>query len=47
MKNGIYFKLAFDGIRKNRKLFLPQRSIGNVPQRKFSSKSCVSWALGT
>ena len=25
----------------------PQRSIGNVPQRKFSSKSCVSWALGT
>lgn len=24
-----------------------QRSIGNVPQRKFSSKSCVSWALGT
>ncbi len=23
MKNGIYFKLAFDGIRKNRKLFLP------------------------
>ena len=27
--------------------FRPQRSIGNVPQRKFSSKSCVSWALGT
>ena len=24
-----------------------QRSIGNVPQHKFSSKSCVSWALGT
>ena len=24
-----------------------QRSIGNVPQRKFSSKFCVSWALGT
>ncbi len=27
--------------------FGSQRSIGNVPQRKFSSKSCVSWALGT
>ena len=27
--------------------FSAQRSIGNVPQRKFSSKSCVSWALGT
>ena len=25
----------------------PQRSIGNVSQRKFSSKFCVSWALGT
>ena len=24
-----------------------QRSIGNVPQHKFSSKSCVLWALGT
>ena len=29
------------------KLLRAQRSIGNVPQRKFSSKSCVSWALGT
>ena len=28
-------------------LLRAQRSIGNVPQRKFSSKSCVSWALGT
>ena len=30
-----------------RQFFGAQRSIGNVPQRKFSSKSCVSWALGT
>ena len=30
-----------------RELLGAQRSIGNVPQRKFSSKSCVSWALGT
>lgn len=28
MKNGIYFKLAFDGIRKNRKLFLPYIGAG-------------------
>ena len=27
--------------------FGAQRSIGNVPHRKFSSKSCVLWALGT
>ena len=29
------------------KIFCAQRSIGNVPQHKFSSKSCVLWALGT
>ena len=28
MKSGIYFKLAFDGIRKNRKLFLPYIGAG-------------------